>query len=304
MKSTQQTPHDVLAEARRFTTPRDEDRARATQALEALLGAEVVGGVPPNGSVTPIEGPGPASPGVMPRAAAASRASARRALVLRPGSALSAGVVLVGLGVAIGYGIGAGAPRVRDTPSVASPDPLAPGPLRNGSLATPPAAAPPAATPPAAVAPTAVPPAKPSQNTLPPQASAPSDTSLPGAGAARSGASRPPPAPAQLRRPPRAATHAAPAEPLTLREVLKRLQRAHAALEAGRAALALIELAELDRSGSALLREEREVTRVLALCAAGDTEGARAAARALSAGPDSIYARRLESSCAGAPERR
>lgn len=297
MKSTQQNPHDVLAEARRFATPRDADRARATQALEALLGAEVVARVAPNGAAPPSEGSGPASRGVTPGAAAAS--SAKRALVLRPGSALSAGIALVGLGVAIGYGIGAGAPSLRDTPSVASPDPLAPGPLRSGSDPAPPVSEPPAAVPSAVLRP---------QNTLPSQASEPPAAARPpaAAGVARSGAAAlpNPPAPAQLRRPPRGATHTAPAVSLTLREVLMRLQRAHAALEQGRAALALIELAEIDRSGSDLLREEREVTRVLALCASGDTEGARAAARALSAGPDSIYARRLESSCAGAPTRR
>jgi len=50
------------------------------------------------------------------------------------------------------------------------------------------------------------------------------------------------------------------------------------------------------RSG---LREEREVTRILALCALGEVAAARqAATRLLASREDSIYAHRLEQSCA------
>lgn len=85
-------------------------------------------------------------------------------------------------------------------------------------------------------------------------------------------------------------------------EVLERLHRANLALRRGQASLALIQLAELDRRAGEVLREEREVTRVLALCASGETQAARRAAaplRASSAG--SIYAHRLETSCLREP---
>jgi hypothetical protein len=66
------------------------------------------------------------------------------------------------------------------------------------------------------------------------------------------------------------------------------------------ATLTLIQLSELDRLAGETLREEREVTRVLALCAVGDEVGASSAADKLRAGEQSaIYARRIASSCAG-----
>lgn len=85
-------------------------------------------------------------------------------------------------------------------------------------------------------------------------------------------------------------------------EVLERLHRANLALRRGRAPLALIQLAELDRRAGEVLREEREVTRVLALCASGEAEAAKRAAAPLRAGsPKSIYAHRLETSCVREP---
>lgn len=86
--------------------------------------------------------------------------------------------------------------------------------------------------------------------------------------------------------------------------MLERLRRAHVALRQGQASLALIQLAELDRSAGDVLREEREVTRVLALCAAGDTAAAQRAAEPLQRGSErSIYATRLDASCAPIGER-
>jgi len=86
---------------------------------------------------------------------------------------------------------------------------------------------------------------------------------------------------------------------LSFAEVLERLQRANVALRRGQAPLALIRLAEIDRSGGDILREERDVTRVLALCAIGDEAGARRVAGPLLAGAaSSIYAPRLAASCA------
>jgi hypothetical protein len=86
---------------------------------------------------------------------------------------------------------------------------------------------------------------------------------------------------------------------LSFAEVLERLQRANLALREGQASLALIQLSELDRRGGHVLREEREATRVLALCAIGDSASARHAAASLRASATgSIYAPRLDASCA------
>ncbi len=106
------------------------------------------------------------------------------------------------------------------------------------------------------------------------------------------------PAPAAQRGSP-----ASEARGLSFADVLEGVQRANVALRQGQAALALIELAEFDRGAGEVLREERETTRVLALCAIGDTAGARrAAAPLLSSRASSIYAPRLEASCARADE--
>jgi hypothetical protein len=82
-------------------------------------------------------------------------------------------------------------------------------------------------------------------------------------------------------------------------QVVERLRRAHRALADGRASLALLQLEELEHFAGDTLREEREVTRILALCALGEVAGARqAAARLLASRENSIYAHRLEQSCA------
>ena len=85
-------------------------------------------------------------------------------------------------------------------------------------------------------------------------------------------------------------------------EVLERLHRANLALRRGQASLVLIQLAELDRRAGEVLREEREVTRVLALCANGEAQAAKGAAAPLLTGSArSIYAHRLETSCVREP---
>lgn len=89
---------------------------------------------------------------------------------------------------------------------------------------------------------------------------------------------------------------------MSFRQVLEQLRRARRSLEGGQATLTLLLLDELDRGAGELLREEREATRVLALCAAGEVAAARRAAAQLSdASPRSIYAMRLGESCV-APE--
>lgn len=88
---------------------------------------------------------------------------------------------------------------------------------------------------------------------------------------------------------------------LTFRQVLEQLHRAQQQLRAGQAAMSLLILSELDRAAADLLFEEREATRVLALCAAGQGKAARAAARRLEeTSPGSIYSPRLSTSCAAA----
>jgi hypothetical protein len=85
---------------------------------------------------------------------------------------------------------------------------------------------------------------------------------------------------------------------MSFRQVLEQLRRARRSLEGGQATLALLLLDELDRGAGELLREEREASRVLALCAAGEVAAARRAAAQLSdASPRSIYAMRLGESC-------
>jgi len=86
----------------------------------------------------------------------------------------------------------------------------------------------------------------------------------------------------------------------SLREVLRRLRAAQRALRVGDGARALGILGELDRRVSpALLAEERQVTRVLALCSAQQPEQAGALARrVLAEYPRSVYTSRLQHSCA------
>jgi hypothetical protein len=91
---------------------------------------------------------------------------------------------------------------------------------------------------------------------------------------------------------------------MSFRQVLEQLRRARRLLDGGQATLSLLLLAELDRGAGELLREEREATRVLALCAAGEVDAARRTAAELSnANPRSIYAMRLGDSCVATLER-
>jgi hypothetical protein len=78
------------------------------------------------------------------------------------------------------------------------------------------------------------------------------------------------------------------------------LRRARSALSKGEAPFALSLLNELDaRFPPDVLDEERGATRVLALCANGDEAAAKQLAlRLLREYPRSIYAPRLELSCA------
>jgi hypothetical protein len=96
-----------------------------------------------------------------------------------------------------------------------------------------------------------------------------------------------------------AASAQLPPAALSFGEVLAQLRRARAQLDSGQATASLLVLSELDRNAGDLLLEERETTRVLALCAAGQDKAAGAVAdRLRETSPRSIYAMRIESSCA------
>jgi hypothetical protein len=116
-------------------------------------------------------------------------------------------------------------------------------------------------------------------------------------------ADRPEPAPRALPRQRgaqvlRAAAPPPEPPPLNFREVLEQLRRAREQLRNGQATMSLLVLSELDRRAGEVLREERETTRVLALCAAGQDKAAReVAARLEQLSPRSIYATRLSNSC-------
>jgi hypothetical protein len=87
---------------------------------------------------------------------------------------------------------------------------------------------------------------------------------------------------------------------LDFRQVLELLRRAERARQSGTPELSLALLDEIDRGASRnVLREERLITRTLALCDQGQNEHARESARELAREHDaSIYTSRLSQSCA------
>jgi hypothetical protein len=89
--------------------------------------------------------------------------------------------------------------------------------------------------------------------------------------------------------------------PDSLRFALQQLRKAQIFLRASEPKRALDALDALDgRVAASILREEREVTRTLALCEAGDVARASALAQDfLERTPDSAYATSLRESCAG-----
>jgi hypothetical protein len=99
---------------------------------------------------------------------------------------------------------------------------------------------------------------------------------------------------------PRARATRSASEP-ELYQALELLRRAQRALRKQEAALSLALLDEIDqRFAASVLAEERQATRVLALCLRGDEAAAQQIARALLAqNPATIYAARVRESCAG-----
>jgi hypothetical protein len=277
----------LLGAARAWAEPSSENRERVTSALRSALPA-----FSSTSSLTRAAWPGAAPPPNAPRAAA--RRAPRAARLAR----LIIGGALIGaLGFWLGHGAGYGEAQ-REAASRAANRALAPAAssapgsgLAQGAESTPASEL------------------NPSSNTQPAPASMLEPLAL-----APSSARDEAGVPARARRSaPRAARRAdvadraAKASPparagLSFREVLDQLRRAQQQLRNGQATMSLLVLSELDRAAGDVLLEERDATRVLALCAVGQDEAARDVARRLAHdSPRSIYGMRLEASCISEP---
>jgi hypothetical protein len=258
----------LLSAARDAAEPSDDNRTRVTRALAlALPGTLVTDSFAPPESDLGSSGAALKSP-LEPVTSAASSVS---------GIWLAAGGAAIGvIGFWLGHSVGRAETQhemralTRAVAQVsASPAPVAPTPAL---VPVVPALAPevPAQPEPAAAELASAPPA-------------PAPRALPKPRAAQVlRAATPPPAPPAL----------------NFREVLEQLRRAREQLRNGQATMSLLVLSELDRSAGDVLREERETTRVLALCAAGQDKAAREVAAQLEQlSPRSIYASRLANSC-------
>jgi hypothetical protein len=279
-----------LEETNRLAAPSAADRERITEALRARLGAVVL----PEGFV-PAAGGAVAGSSAVPAARVNGSGNAARVGLGRGGwlsVVVGTGVVAGALGFVLGHRV---AERERGAPidgaeAVATAsaraavlEPASSGATPTGAERSGPSAPgeSDAMTPEAAAQAEAS-----SSRPLAPTRAAPVGRRAPLERAGRSAASAPRGSPEpEARR-------------LSFAEVLERVQRANVALRQGQPALALIQLEALDRGAGEVLREEREATRVLALCAIGDTAGARrVAAPLLSGSASSIYAPRLDASC-------
>jgi hypothetical protein len=119
----------------------------------------------------------------------------------------------------------------------------------------------------------------------------------------------PPPSAEPQPAPPRAVAQARPIAPppsahSSLADEVEALRRAQAALRAGDSAAAIGQIDHLARRHpDGLLREERRILAVLALCTAGRADEARREAeRLLAETPNTIHAAKLRASCAFAPK--
>ncbi len=250
----------TLKLARMLAEPSMADGARVLSALQSGLAAS-----PDAGGATR------ASSRVQPRAAAASKPALQGAALPQ---LITVGVVAAALGFAAGWGL-------RDTTRSADPAPremssLPPAPMNEPE--TMPESAPPA------------------EPTLP------AERDEPGASAAATPAAAATTKPRANKPAHKPAQRVAPAQDSTeFFEAVNLLRRAQRAVNRGEGQLALSLLAELDtRFDGKTLREERQATRALALCASGDVEAATRVARELArVAPSSIYAARLRLSCTG-----
>jgi hypothetical protein len=288
--SSEKALRRVVLETNRVAAPTVADRERITEALRTRLGADIL----PEGFVPAAGGASGSNAGTTPTQSASGVApSAPRSLGKRGwlNTVVGTGVVAGALGFVLGHGVGQ-----REQPAPLQPVAAieAPEVVAVEARATPAHPLPQLEPPPVPLAKTA--------------ALTSGEPASDGSRASRAADSSAPVerAPAQHRVSSRVARRgaspASAAPPLSFAEVLERVQRANAALREGRAPLALIVLEELERGGGEMLREERDATRALALCAIGDVAGARRVAAALvSRATSSIYAPRLAASCA-APE--
>lgn len=265
------TPAELTLElARRSHEPTTADRARNLAALRGRLGLPAPLGSPPvSNPVPPLRPPAPAA--------------ASRGLGLAPWQQLVGVGVLTG---AMGFFLGLGVSERASSEPVGAP--------LDAALQQAPA-------PSAVTAP---------RDARPELAAVTAETAVP-ARSALQGSPRPAGAPPERARSvvkrsvPRqsvATPSVAERSDPELIEAVRLLGRARRALERQEPALALGLLDELDaRFARELLDEERSATRVLALCAGGEPAAALELARGwLVDRPRSIYARRLEQSCARA----
>jgi hypothetical protein len=295
----------VLAAARSVAEPALENRDRVAVRLRLALDPSFASSIverESHESAAPGSGAHPSAPAsAHVRASSPDRSAAPHAARQSPYRLLFGGAVIGALGFWLGHDLGRAA-GFRDALLARTSIGLAQ-----------PASADPANMPPVNLEPADVEPsrlsspasARPPESPAHPARSLEPTAPLPEAHARMLPATstQVPSAPASSRsgRGQRAASPARPArdhDAMSFRQVLEQLRRARRSLEGGQATLALLLLDELDRGAGELLREEREATRVLALCAAGEVAAARRAAEQLSdASPRSIYAMRLGESC-------
>jgi hypothetical protein len=279
----------VLGAARAWAEPSGDHRDRVAAALRAALPAALPTAAPGSGGLAPVLSPSSWPDGIAAMKAPRANAARRGVPLGRLPWLLIGGALLGALGFWLGHGVGYGAGQ-RDALAPAGEARAVPA----GSLASGvESARGPAELPPHERASAEPPPSRLEPPAVPELAKAP----LPRADATTNA------------RTPRRAPRATPAggepspesaEPsrLSFRQVLDQLRRAQQQLRNGQATMSLLLLSELDRSAGDVLLEERNATRVLALCAAGQEEAARAVARRLEHdSPRSIYGLRLEASC-------
>jgi hypothetical protein len=297
----------VLGAARAWAEPSRDNHDRVAAALRATLPAALLPAAPLPAAV-PAALPAargssslsPASPGgVAPTNAPIASAARRGARLGRLPWLLIGGALLGTLGFWLGHGAGYAAGQ-REASAHAGEAPS--GPARAASAVGLPGVDAASAT---ALAPSAAELPAPERPSTEPPASrlGPAASEAATAASANAVASTP----ARSRRPLRLAERVAraqpspePAEPsrLSFRQVLDQLRRAQQQLRSGQATMSLLLLSELDRSAGDVLLEERDATRVLALCGAGQEAAARDVARRLQHdSPRSIYGMRLEASC-------
>jgi hypothetical protein len=284
----------VLGAARAWAEPSGNNRERVAAALRAALPAALPTALPTAlsgpGGLAPVPSPSSWPDGVAPTKSPRASAVRRGARLGRAPWLLIGGALLGALGFWLGHGVGYGAGqrdtilRAGEALSMPARDALASGVERaRGAAELPAQERESAEPPPSRLEPPAV-----SQlaKALAPRADATTNARTP-------------------RSPPRATPagvepSAERAEPsrLSFRQVLDQLRRAQQQLRNGQATMSLLLLSELERSAGDVLLEERNATRVLALCAAGQEEAARDVARRLEHdSPRSIYGMRLEASC-------